>query len=460
MNELKVGFLAILAIVSMVIVSMTITSNKSGFGNYISYKTILKDATGIYEQSSIKVAGIVAGRIQTIELSGSHALVTFEVLEQIKMTKFSTLRIKSVGFLGDKYLDIFLGDPEAKRLPSGAIVQAEGGEGFEQLGKDAGEILKDVKVISQSIREAMYDDEKRNVIKEVMANINSFTRDAKKISAMLASNSGHLSGAIKNLNKITSQLARETDRNAEESLMKDLSKLQPIMANVDKAVMDLKDIISDVKAGNGTVGKLLRDEEVIDKVSETLSGVNRIVNRVNNFKTDISLYSGATFSEGSRTELNVDLIPSPEKFFRVGLIQTDFGRDVKDIQEVTTTSGGASTSVETTKISETDLKFNLQIGRKINNWTFRVGLVDSTGGFGIDYGLYHLGFSSTVEAYDFSQDLGPAIRFGLEYRVWNIMYAKATAEDIFSRDDNQEFTLSAGLKFSDEDLAALFGLAI
>lgn len=461
MNELKVGFLTILAIASLVIVSMTITANKSGFGDYVQYKTILKDATGIYEKSSIKVAGIVAGRIKKIELSGSQALVIFEVLEQIKITKFSTLRIKSVGFLGDKYIDIYLGDPEAQRLPSGSIVQAEGGEGFEQLGKDAGAILKDVKEISRAIKESIYNEKKENIVKVIMANIHDFTEDAKVLGKMLAGNSKKIDGTIGDLRKIAAQLAKETDRYADDSLMNDLSRLDPILSNVDKAVLDLKEIISDVKAGRGTVGKLLRDEEVIDRVNETLSGVSQIVNRVNNFRTDISLYSGASFEKGTRTELNVDLIPAPEKFFRLGLIQTDFGRSIDEDKVVTTSVGsGPETSTRTKTINEDEFKFNAQIGRKIDNWTLRVGLIDSTGGLGVDYNLYDSGIGATLEAYDFDEDLGVAIRLGLEYRLWNIFYARATGEDLFAKEDGKEFTLSAGLKFTDQDLAALFGLAI
>ena len=81
MNELKVGLLTLLAIASLVVVSLKITSNQAGFGEYVTYRAILNDATGIYEKSTIKVAGIVAGRIKSIELAGSQAVVTFEVLK-------------------------------------------------------------------------------------------------------------------------------------------------------------------------------------------------------------------------------------------------------------------------------------------------------------------------------------------------------------------------------------------
>jgi phospholipid/cholesterol/gamma-HCH transport system substrate-binding protein len=58
---LKVGLLTIAAMASIVVMSLKITSNKSGFGDYVTYKTILSDASGFFEKSSIKVAGINAG---------------------------------------------------------------------------------------------------------------------------------------------------------------------------------------------------------------------------------------------------------------------------------------------------------------------------------------------------------------------------------------------------------------
>lgn len=124
MNPLKVGLLTLAALASIVVMSLKITTNKSGFGDYVTYKTVLKDASGIFEKSNIKVAGINAGRIKSIELNGADgALLTFEMLEAIKITNNSRMKIKSVGFLGDKYLDIVLGDQNADKLPLNLLFQ-------------------------------------------------------------------------------------------------------------------------------------------------------------------------------------------------------------------------------------------------------------------------------------------------------------------------------------------------
>ncbi|MCO4752918.1 MAG: MCE family protein [Bacteriovoracaceae bacterium] len=463
MNELKVGLLTLLAIASLVIVSIKITSNQAGFGDYVTYRAILNDATGIYEKSTIKVAGIVAGRIKAIELAGSQAVVTFEVLKSIKITPFSVLRIKTVGFLGDKYIDIYLGDPNAPRLEEGQYVKVEGGAGFEQLGKNAADVLDDVKKISQAIKEALYDKEQKNVIKGIMEDARAFAANAKDITESLKrvvnGNEGKLNESIKNLHKVAEQLAYETDRYADGSLMNDMEGIKPILANVRDATQDLKSIMADVKSGKGTVGRLLRDDEVVDQVNETLAGVNRIVNRINNFKTDLSIYTGYNTEFGGRTDLNMDIVPSPERFFKLGLVLSDYG-PVNETETTTFTSnnGGAETEVNEREIDESEFKFNVQIGRKIGNWGLRAGLIETTGGIGVDYYIPHYGSTSFMEVFDYQEDAGPNVRLGTELRLWNVFYTKLMAEDVASKSGDQSYVISAGLKFTDDDLSALIGI--
>lgn len=464
MNELKVGFLSLLAIASIVIVSLQITANKASFGEFIEYRTILNDATGIYEKSSIKVAGIVAGKIKSIELSGSQALVKFEILKEIKITSFSRLRIKSVGFLGDKYIDVYLGNPEAPRLKEFSMIKNEEGAGFEQLGKDASEILKDVKVITKAIKDSLYTDENKNAIKEIVGQINEFSHNANDISEslkrMLDGNENKINQVVDNLKKVSEQLAFETDRYQDDSLMNDMERIGPILEKVDVAMADLKTIMSDVKAGKGTVGKLLRDEEVIDKVNETLSGVNKIVGRVNRFKTDIAIYSGVNNKEGSKTEAEIDLMPGPERFFRFGIVSGD----VTSLERVTTTTttidDGDPVVKEEKEVNESEYRFNLQIGRHIGRHTLRAGLIESTGGLGYDYSVPDYGWKTSLEAFDYREDIGANLRISSEFRIWNILYAKAMAADIGRSSDFHVYTFSAGLRFSDEDLASLIGMAL
>ncbi len=464
MSELKVGMLTLLAIASLVVVSLHITSNKASFGDFVEYQTILNDATGIYEKSSIKVAGIVAGRIKSIELSGSQALVRFEILKQIKITQYSILRIKSVGFLGDKYLDIYLGDSDAPRLTEGEMIPNESGAGFEQLSKDASEILKDVKVITKAIKESLYTDDNQNAIKQIVSEINSFSHNAndisKSIKTLLDDNDTKINQIVENLRKTTEQLAFETDRYQDDSFMNKLEDIGPILKKVDSSVSDLKEIIADVKAGKGTVGKLLRDEEVVDRVNETLAGVNRIVGRMNRFKTNVAVFTGVNNQDGSRTLAEIDLIPGPERFFRFGIISGDTTSLERRTITTTVVDDGTPQVTDETEVNKSEFRFNAMIGRNLGAFALRAGLIETTGGLGVDYLMPDYGLRFTTDLFDYREDIGMKVRVSSEVRLWNIFHAKVMAEDIARESEFHVYTFSLGLRFSDEDLASLIGLAI
>lgn len=457
MNPLKVGMLTLAAIASIVVMSLKITSNKSGFGEYVTYKTVLKDASGIFEKSSIKVAGINAGRIKTIELNGADgALITFEMLEGIKLTNNSRLKIKSVGFLGDKYLDIVLGDQNADRLPANSMIPAEGGDGFEELAKDAGEVLKEVREIAKTIKESLRDEQGRNMVKEIIANVHDVTDSLKRLST---GNEDKISQIVDDVKAISEQLAFETDRYQKDSLMGDLSKIGPILDKADAAVSDLEIIIADLKDGKGTVGKLLRDDAVVDQVSQTLSSVNRLVNRINNIEADIGLSTGANTRTGTDTRFDLDIYPAPERFFRLGIVTNEFGpQSESETDTYTRTNGGAEVHKNTRKVNHSDFKFNFQIGRRIQRFGLRAGMIESTGGVGIDYFFPDFGIRTGMELFDYQKEAGPNLRLMTEVKIWNVLFARVAGEDLISKSGAQSATFSLGLRFSDQDLAALIGI--
>jgi phospholipid/cholesterol/gamma-HCH transport system substrate-binding protein len=455
LNEFKVGLLTLASILSLAIIALKITANQSGFGSYLTYRAIVNDATGVYPRTAIRVAGINAGRIKSIELEGSNALIEFEVLKEIVLTENSQLKIKTIGFLGEKYLDLFVGDPVGEKLNEFDYIKVYSGGGMEDLAKDASEILFDVKGIVKKIKESLQNDKSDNLVRDIVANVNEATASIRRITQK---NEEKINEIIDHVKKLTQQLAYETDGKAKDSLMQDLKKIGPILDDVKSSSADLKVIMADVRAGKGTVGKLLREEEVVDQVSETLSSVNKLVGRINDIEAEIALFTGGNNEYGNHTQFDIDIYPAPERFFRIGVVSNEFGPDVIDKTETTQSVNDGSNPTVTYK-EEKDigaLKFNAQIGRRIQRFGVRVGLIESEAGVGLDYFLTdYSGLKFTLEGFDFSRNAGTNLRFTTELRLWNILYTRVSGEDLLSGD--KSYTISAGLRFTDEDLAALIG---
>jgi phospholipid/cholesterol/gamma-HCH transport system substrate-binding protein len=453
MNEFKIGLMAIATMGMVVYMSLKITSNQSGFGQYTTYRTIVNDASGIFPKTPIKVAGINAGRIKRIELQGNQALITFEVLDTISIVKDSKLKIKTVGFLGDKYLEISIGVDQEK-LSNNAFILSEEGAGVEKLVKDANDVLQDVKVMMKSLRGSIAPEGQPSPVKLILDDLTQVAANAKdateSLKIVMKGNEEKLNAMITNLERFSEQIAYHTDDQEQDSAMKDLKS---ILANADAMTSDLKQLVADVKEGKGTLGKILVEEEIADEVKQTLSSVNKIVGRVDDIRSELSVFLGAGTEEGSSSGGALRIFPSPERFYILGLSTSDFGPE-REKETIRTVNG--VTTTETEKVTRKNVfRFDVQIGRKLHNWYVRGGIIESTGGVGIDYDFFNGATRLSFDAYDYRSDLGPNIRLATEVQLWNVFYGKVSGLDLAT--NKRAGMLSLGLKFNDEDIKGLIG---
>jgi phospholipid/cholesterol/gamma-HCH transport system substrate-binding protein len=459
LTELKVGMLALISIVAIVFMSLKITTNQSGFGDYVSYKTVVSDAAGIFPKTPIKVAGINSGRIKSIQLNGNQAFIDFEILERVKVTKDSILKIKTIGFLGDKYLEVYVGE-NRERLPEGSLIPSETGGGMEDLTKDASEILKDLKAVMNSVRVSIAPENKESPLNKIVENVVRLSEDMKEVTGSLkrvmSTNEGRFNEIIGNIEKITSSLDFQLNASYQDSLMSDLKKIGPILDNAKLMTEDLKIMMADLKAGKGTIGRLMRDDEVIDQVSSTLAGVQKLVNKVEAIQTQLSMYTSVNSELGNRTEIALTLFPSPERFYVLGLSTSEIGVE-KERQITEISDGGRESSITRKEVNKNSYRFNVQLGRKIHNWALRAGIIESTGGIGIDYHFPSFSSLLTMELFDYRKEIGPNLRLVSEIHFWNVLYGKLSFEDLVSKNDEQSLTIGAGLRFTDEDLKGLIG---
>ncbi len=452
MDAFKVGLFTLSAIAAVVFMSFRITMNQSGFGDYKTYQTIVRDASGIFPKTPIRVAGINAGRIKDIELVGNNAVITFEVLERVRVTEGSQLRIRTVGFLGDKYLEIFIGDSD-RLLEEGSVIASCEGEGVEQLMMGASEILKDMKAMTEAIRDALVPEGEVSPIESIIGNVDQIASDAKaaisSFNDMVSGNHEIINEMLANFHDLSNFLKNEMDRSQPDSSISDLRK---ILANTKKMTEDMETLVADIRSGKGSIGKFLVEDEIADEIRTTLAGVQKIVTRADAIRTELEMYSGVNTDYGAETNATFKIFPSPERFYLLGITTSEFGPETETITTRSIDDGPETREVRR-ELKSDEWRFDLQIGRRIHNWTIRGGLIESTGGFGVDYNLQAWNQRFTLEAYDYRDNDGVNLRARTDLQIWNVIYGRVALED--SLNSSRSWTFSAGLRFTDEDLKGL-----
>ena len=164
-TELKVGFFAVFIMFILTFMTFKVGGldwlKKEGFCVYVYFR----DIAGLDEKTKVKIAGVDAGVIEKIELKEGVAKLTVRIRKDMVLYSDAVASIKATGLLGDKYLDIKIGD----RLP-----QLKNGDSIRNVIEliDIDDMLRKLSKVSENIstlaismNEAFGTDESRKPLK-------------------------------------------------------------------------------------------------------------------------------------------------------------------------------------------------------------------------------------------------------------------------------------------------------
>lgn len=204
-------FISVLLLVVMVTIFMLNKENPI-FSSRLLIKTEVKNAQNLKEGAAVQLRGIKIGSINSIVFKDLETLtinlgVSSQYVEWIK--KDSTLSFKTQGVLGDKFLEISGGTPEAPSVEDGdVLVTSEASQiehiinKSEDLMVAAGSILTKFDRIISSVE--------NNRLERVLTNLETLTANTNKV--MLTLNDKRLAESIGNFKTSSDSISRMTKR--------------------------------------------------------------------------------------------------------------------------------------------------------------------------------------------------------------------------------------------------------
>lgn len=102
-GEKRPVLMATLGIVTILALTLTAFNYETLFSGATTYRAEFTEAAGLQSNDRVTVAGVGAGRVQSVELEGDHVLVEFTV-ENASVGNRTTASIEIATLLGSKYL--------------------------------------------------------------------------------------------------------------------------------------------------------------------------------------------------------------------------------------------------------------------------------------------------------------------------------------------------------------------
>ncbi len=96
------------------------------FADSREYRARFVDATGVVKGDDVRVAGVKVGTVQDVEIDeGQHALVTFDVAEQTRVSGSTIATIRYRNLVGQRYLALSDEVGSTERLAEGATIPVQ-----------------------------------------------------------------------------------------------------------------------------------------------------------------------------------------------------------------------------------------------------------------------------------------------------------------------------------------------
>ena len=488
--EMKVGIFFVLVFVLIAWISTQLGDYefKSKYGLKLS--AIFRSSAGISEDTAVNLAGIKIGVVTGKSLDRGQSRILFQVLTDTLIPEDSRISIHTYGFLGQKYLEIVPGSSRNYLQSGDEFVNVEDSGDFTELTATMNDVADDVRAVTESLRAVLGGEEGEEQIRGIFTSLNTITTvvadtlEANEekmdkimdyIEALTAQmvlitkeNRESFRDAMKtmpaiaeNLSRISGNLADIMESNNEDISLT-LANLVGVTENLSKSLEAISNIAQKIDDGQGTIGKLVNDDETIANINDAVEGINDYLERVRKLQVEVS-YRGEYHieQEQGKSYFNLNIRPTFDKVYMVGLVDDPVGRKRHTLTETkTTTNPGAADEDVTEEIEEKDvttseLLFTAQIGKRWHNFLFRGGIIESHGGAGVEFFMWEDRINFAFEVFDFDTTNNPHLKTWLNISFLDHFFITGGVDDFINKYDDPRYFIGGGLYFTDRDISIL-----
>ena len=442
--EIKVGLMVLLVSGLIATMSLRVSQNPSYLGNSKEAFFYLEDASGLVKRSNVKTAGIDVGIIKDIKLENGMARVELVLMGDTPLTKSARIEIRPNGILGDKHVEIISGDPRDPPLRNGEqILVVDDRASVDRLIGEVSKITKSLTAVAENIKSATEGDTDKP-LGRIINNIERLTADVAKLSG---DNRERIDEIIENVHNVTGTLDQLINDDGPDGFKVAWKDALHSLKRIEKSLKNVEEITDKVNRGEGTIGRLVNDESTVEELNTAINGVNNFLDSANKLQTAID-FNSAAFSSGSyRTAIGLQIQPGLDRYYELGVVFDQKG--VKETQTTTTTVNGAPQTVtKEEKRYEDKYKFNALFAKNFYNFTVKGGLIESSGGAGLEYSMFRKKLRISLEAFDFT-DLH--LRSYAKLDVYNGIYLTAGGDDLVDKKNSSGF-IGAGIFLTNDDL--------
>ena len=286
-NEVKVGLLAIAAIVILVL-GFNFLKGQSVFNKPFVLYARFPDIGALEKSNQVKINGLTIGTVSNFSPADREVnsiIVELHVDKTIAIPRNSVALIDG-SVLGSAYINIekgsvnhYLksGDTLITRLDMSLLsdLKAQVAPTLTRLN----ETFDSLKVTIGGLN-SIFDPNTKNNLRELISHL---TVSSAELAQLLNVQSGAMAQTLGNLNSVTGNLARNNDvinsslRNVEVTTSRLANtNIEGVVSALQSTIAELKSTVSRFNTNTGTLGLLMNDRQLYDRLGDVSNRLDKV----------------------------------------------------------------------------------------------------------------------------------------------------------------------------------------
>jgi phospholipid/cholesterol/gamma-HCH transport system substrate-binding protein len=308
-SSIRVGLFVVGCGVVIILIILALGERSFLFQHHYSLTATFENAGGLISGAPVRVAGVNAGSVRRIKIvreqpSGKAKVqltLSLGTTYQSDIGDDSVATIRSLGLLGDKYVEITLGSESAPSLSDGATIRSEEAVDYNQMADEARETFRRANEIAKEILDVLGQLNKAALVKNVDEATQTLSRiltSAEKGPSLIHSLAydpdlpkalDDLRAASKSL-RVTAEKVESGKGGLGELIHGE--KLSQALADFADAVDSAKALLKEVEKGEGVAHALIYDKaerQALDQLGAATEKLNAVLGDIRDGKGSLGL---------------------------------------------------------------------------------------------------------------------------------------------------------------------------
>lgn len=316
-KNVRTGLLFAFGLALVATLGLIINSNTGVLASHRAVYFVVDDIRGLAAGNPVQIAGMKVGSVTDMHFTRTKGKPGVQVELSIQSEHFPMITtdskavIKQVGMLGDKIVEIQLGE-HGKELADGGTLEVTAESGLAEAMATGIKTLNSVGQISERLNGMLQRvDDGEGTIGRLMTTsdlaeeLTGMVTEIRAISSRAANGDGAIWRALE-------------DRNVANDFSRSVASLSEMSEQ-------LRSVAQSIARGEGTLGKLVRNDSLYDDIrgvaKRSDSMIVRMEEPINSFSAGSQLYVNLNRSIAALDSLLNDMKRRPDRYVRFSVFK-------------------------------------------------------------------------------------------------------------------------------------------